>query len=156
MKDFQLTRFGRGYWEMTVDGGDAEQVDGFETAVLTSNFSNARADESEIIDPLRRGGWVGNVLNPKGYVLGNKAWLMEREKVTDANAKTLREYVRRGYQWMIDKKRLRAVDVRVKPNHKEQKYEVFSVFYARDGRKHEYTYDWNVTDVNKITKNLGN
>ncbi len=63
--------------------GDIETEDSFDTYILVALFSDKRADASEILDPQRRRGWIGNEHTPD-FELGSKLWLYEQSRLTRA------------------------------------------------------------------------
>lgn len=85
------------------DGANLETDEGFETAVTTSLFSDARAQESDGLDPEAdpRGWWAAKYLTPEGEY-GSRLWLVTRNKMTQANLLLAKQYAREALQWMID------------------------------------------------------
>lgn len=85
------------------DGGNLETDEGLETAVVTSLFSDARAQESDGIDPTAdpRGYWAAKYLDGGGEY-GSRLWILRRNKLTKANLLLAQEYAREALQWMID------------------------------------------------------
>ena len=154
MKDLQLINIGGGLWEPSIDVNDAETVEGFETAIIVSIFTNARADESEKSEPINRGGWWGNALSPSGYELGSRNWLLEREKITNQTTRDFQRYTTRCLKWLLNQKVINALNVGVKPDIKKQKYIIGVLLSGRNGQD-GYAYDWSKTDARKITKNIG-
>ena len=153
MKDIQLINIGGGYWEPSIGVNDVETVEGFETAIIVSIFTNARADESEISDPLRRGGWWGNVLNPSEYELGSRNWMLEREKMTNRVTRDFQRYTTRCLNWLLQQQIINALNVGVKPDIKTQQYNIGVLLSGRNGQQ-GYAYNWSKTDAGKITKNI--
>lgn len=155
MKDFHLVNIGNGRWEPNITTNDADTVEGFETDIIVSLFTNARADESEISEPLRRGGWWGNVLNPQGYELGSKNWMLERETMTNKTTADAQRFTTNSLRWMLSQSVIKAFNVIVKPNIKTQTYTI-GVLLSGSNRQQGRAYDWSLTDARKIAKNIGN
>jgi phage gp46-like protein len=86
---------------IAVDGVDLLRDPGFETAVLISLFTDARADDSDVLPSagISRRGYFGSSL--LGFNLGSKLWLLERSKLGDTNTLRLAEqYIRDALEWM--------------------------------------------------------
>lgn len=71
---------GRGDIEITSAG--LRQDDGLETMVLQSLFTDARADESDVLPDGTddRRGWIGDTFADEPW--GSKLWLLARSKLT--------------------------------------------------------------------------
>lgn len=61
--------------------GDIETADSFDTYILVALLTDKRADASEILQPERRRGWIGNEHTP-GFEMGSKLWLYEQARKT--------------------------------------------------------------------------
>lgn len=61
--------------------GDIETADSFDTFIIVALLSDKRADASEMLDPSRRRGWIGNEHTP-GFELGSKLWLYDQARLT--------------------------------------------------------------------------
>lgn len=155
MKDIQLINNGYGLWEPSLAYTDADHVDGFETAILVSLFTNARADESERSDPLLRGGWWGNQLNSSGFELGSRNWLFEREKITNNTTKAFKRYSERSLKWILESNAIQSMTIAIRPNIKIQTY-IIVIFMAGRITQYNYSYDWGLTNARKIAKNIRN
>ena len=88
--------------DIEVSGAELLRDPGFETAVLISLCSNARAAED---DPLpdstdtRSGWWGSEVLDLE---IGSRLWLLGRSKLTDETFSRAEEYIKEALQWMIE------------------------------------------------------
>lgn len=74
---------------------------GFETAVLISLFSDARASSD---DPLpdnndTRRGWWGSAVT--GTEVGSKLWLFDRSNINNAMMAQQAQYIEQALAWMI-------------------------------------------------------
>ena len=89
-----------GKWDTPLaDNGDFEQDYGLETAILMSLFLNERADESEVPQPTKRGGYWGYEINGMKF---SKLWLVNGRRTTDKLNKAI-EYANECLQWLITK-----------------------------------------------------
>lgn len=71
---------GRGDIEITSAG--LRQDDGLETLVLQVLFTDARADDSDVLPDgtVDKRGWIGDTFADQPW--GSKLWLLDREKLT--------------------------------------------------------------------------
>lgn len=92
----------KGYYDFswTVDG-DISTGETLDTAILMSIFNEARATGSEVPEPERRRGWLGNQ-STEGFEQGCKAWEFEQERLRGSVLADLSVVVRNGLQWIID------------------------------------------------------
>ncbi len=59
--DFKLVRLANNIWDIGVDlDGDFLTEDAFDTSIIVSLQTDARADASEVFEPERRRGWPGS------------------------------------------------------------------------------------------------
>jgi len=105
-----------GFGDISLADRDVERDAGLETATLITIGSNQRADDE---DPLPdnsddRGGWWGDTIPvvPDDAV-GCKLWLLRRAKTEPEVLSSAREYLRDGFQWMIDDGLASSVDITV-------------------------------------------
>lgn len=138
MQDSKHTMNADGLIVLTIENGDFGRVDGLETAVLTSLFTDARLDESEMIDPIRRGGWVGNVLS--GRQLGGKLYALENARITTAYVGKAKEFAARSFDWMLQDGVSRGIRNGVSVQGQNVNHDISIV--GRDGVKYDYRYLW--------------
>lgn len=94
-----------GYADVRLADRDVERDPGFETAILLTLGSDKRAEDNEFLpdDSGYKGGWWGDAVaeNP-GDQIGWKGWLLRRAKSQNEVISQCGEYLRDGFQWMID------------------------------------------------------
>lgn len=97
----------RGRFDLATDeSGLLEDVDGYETAVVISLFTDARAPASAGLAAELRRGWLGEAFDA-GEVWGSRIWLVLGRPLTKETGPTLRAYTRQALEWMV---RARVVD----------------------------------------------
>jgi phage gp46-like protein len=102
-----------GIYDLQFDGPDFQSAEGFETAIPVSLFTDARAPANAVQDPLRRRGWVGNLLGDIDRELGSLLWLFEQSRLTAATLNDLRAAATNALRWLIEDGAAREVDVTV-------------------------------------------
>ena len=136
-----------GLFEIAQKGGDFDTVDGLETAILVSLFTNSRRDESDISNPLNRGGWIGNWRTSKRpRELGGLCWTVEHERLTREVLNIARENAQNALAWMIDDGLCRNIEVETEPQN-QSKIQYKITITSRDGIKYDYIYLWDKTDA---------
>jgi phage gp46-like protein len=75
-----------------------------ETAVLLSLFTDALADEDDVLPDLTddRRGWWGDWESPETIELGSRLWLLSREKSTEETRRRAEEYAAEALAWMLE------------------------------------------------------
>jgi len=82
--------------------GEFETTAGLDTSLNMSFYAEARADESEISDPIKRGGWVGNELSDTpNFEYGSKNWLLYQAKKTQNTLNYSETYNYQAFRWLI-------------------------------------------------------
>ena len=100
-----------GQLDVVMDGGVVKETT-IHTAILVSILCNRRADPQ---DPLPYGyqgkgsaitddrqGWVGDVFDAKGRLVGSKLWLLDQELAVEETKLRAEDYIRECLQWAID------------------------------------------------------
>lgn len=109
-----------GLLDLAISGGIVRET-GFETAILTSLLLNRRAHPEDILPYGYQGknsalmddrqGWVGDVLDAQGRLVGSRLWLLDQELATEETRQRAIEYVREALQWTIDDGHVRRIDI---------------------------------------------
>ena len=82
-QDMLIKADSRGLYDIQIDGYDFASSQGFESAVPTSFFSDARASSVYVQEAKNRRGWVGNILYAvDGRELGGLLWILDQARLT--------------------------------------------------------------------------
>lgn len=98
--DIKLTQCNNGRYDFTISNGDLTGVDGFDTALQVSLFTDARAPEDKVVKPENRRGWLGNTLTE--IELGGLLWLVEQRRLTQKTLNETIDYARKSLQWFVN------------------------------------------------------
>ena len=79
--------------------GDIVTEDQLDTAILVSLFTDKRATGSQMVLPLRRRGWVGDLETPEDRY-GSHLWLFEQARLTPAVMVRLASLAQVSLKWM--------------------------------------------------------
>lgn len=111
--DVALSKTADGYYDISIgEDGDVVKTDSFDTALLLSIFCERRADASEVPEPQRRRGWIGNLFGAVEY--GSKLWLLYQARLTVNNVNRARGYLEQALSWLVDFGYLRRVVVQTR------------------------------------------
>ena len=112
-KEIKLTQLTDGRFDIEIEDGDIIGLDGFDTHLIISLFTDARASEAQVVRPQDRRGWPGNLVSPvDGRQLGSFLWLSEQRRLTQD---TVNEYVDsagKALSWMIEDGIAKNIDVK--------------------------------------------
>lgn len=86
-------------------GKNLDTDSGLETAVTLSLFTNARAKESDTVDPKQdKQGWWGSIYLDQPGEYGSRLWLVTRDKLTNDALIRCTAYAKEALQWLLDSK----------------------------------------------------
>lgn len=102
-QDVKLVQGVDDIFDIPVINSDLATVDGVETAIGVSIFTDARAPSGVVKDAFRRRGWSGNILTfQDGFELGSILWTLDQTRVNQNTLNTGEDVVRKSLQYMID------------------------------------------------------
>ncbi len=103
MIDVKLIKDDQGGYDIGVEDGDLTHEDGFDTAIITSWFTDARAPESKVIIPENRRGWPGDVVSPvENRNLGGLIWLVEQRRLIQNTLNEIIDYGQKALNWFVE------------------------------------------------------
>lgn len=105
---------GQPQFDLAMAGPVLETESGLHTAVIVSLFTDARADDDDLLPDGsndRRGWWADTWPAQEGDVTGSRLWLLSREKQVPVVLDRARRYARDALQWLIEDGIASAVDV---------------------------------------------
>lgn len=96
------------------DQADFETTDGLESAIVVSVFSDRRAYKDEVGDPMRRRGWIGDLVSEvPGDMHGSGLWLYEQSRLTQEVVTGVRQEAEQCLEWMIQEDLVLSVSAAV-------------------------------------------
>lgn len=103
MIDVELTADANGQFDLTVENGDLKAVSGFDTALLVSLLTDARASSTQVVLPERRRGWLGNIVSTvANRQLGSLLWLVDQRRLNQTTLNDTIDHVRNALNWLQD------------------------------------------------------
>jgi len=92
--------------------GKLKQDNSYDSMIISSLFSDGRADSSEISDPSRRRGWVGDSFTTlNNYKFGSKLWLLDQARMSNDTVKKAEDYTRQALDWILRLEYADRIDV---------------------------------------------
>ncbi len=91
--------------DIAVADGLLQLDGGLRTAVLISLFTDARADDADLLPTAgddRRGWWADTFALAEGDRTGSRLWLLSREKATNKTLERARGYSRDALTWLME------------------------------------------------------
>lgn len=144
-QDVQLVKNADGLFDLAVSNNTLDTIDGFETAIIVSLLSDARAPSSSVQTPSRRRGWVGNILTAaSGRELGSRLWLFSQSRLTDEILNDLAIAAQEALDWMIEDGIAKSVAATVLKNDLRG-VTVTIVITTIEGKEQRYAILWRQT-----------
>ena len=101
--DIKLVQDEFGQFDFEIESGDLAPETGFDTAIWVSLLTDARANESQVIKPEDRRGWIGNVKSSvKNRDLGSLIWLTDQKRLNQDTLNETVDYVRKALNWFVE------------------------------------------------------
>lgn len=114
--DLVLARDADGVYDLQADPvtRDLATTGGFETALQCSLFTDRRALPDEVADPLKRRGWIGNlVAETPADNYGSGLWLYEQSRASQEVRAAIRMEVLQSLDWMLDQRLILGMNATV-------------------------------------------
>lgn len=103
MQDFRIAQDENGFFDLSLDGADFASVDGMESAVNVSLFSDGRASEGRVPNAIDRRGWIGDVLTASlGRRNFSQLWTLDQARMTQTKRGLVSDEAERALEWMVE------------------------------------------------------
>lgn len=103
MIDLRLTQDINGQFDLTIKDGNLDTVEGFDTALQVSLFTDARASSSQVVRSENRRGWIGNLVNIiPDRQLGGLIWLIEQRRLIQDTLNEVVNFAKKSLDWLIE------------------------------------------------------
>lgn len=104
MQDLALEQDNDGTFDYIIDPDtkDFKIVQGMETAFSVQLFTNQRVSKEEISNPLKREGWIGDMLTrDEGYQVGSLIFLKQQSRDTVLDNNETAEYAKDALNYFV-------------------------------------------------------
>lgn len=140
--DVVLTLGTEGFYDISFQSdGDLLTDDFMDTALLMSIYCEQRASASEIPQPERRRGWIGNESTP-GFQIGSKIWLYEQARATRTTINGIKTAAENGLLWLINENALIDYTVEVGITNESQFFVNIVLFRSRSQTDNKFFTLW--------------
>lgn len=103
MSDLKLVQGSDGVFDLVVENGNFVTEDGFDSPILVSLLTDARAPADKVVKPENRRGWMGDLVSPvEGRDLGSLLWLTEQRRLTQDTLNETIDYARKAFNWFVE------------------------------------------------------
>lgn len=136
------------YVDFILADRDVERDAGLETAMMITLLTDKQADiEDELPDESGyRGGWFGDAIPVVAdYKIGTKLWLLQRAKTISEIPARAKEYLKDGFQWMVDDGIVQAVNIIVERRRDLKTTLSFALSFVKpEGQTifYKFYYNW--------------
>lgn len=130
-----------GIFDFIIEDGDLRVTDGLESALVVSLFSDRRADESEVGDPRKRRGWIGDLTSevPQDRH-GSGVWLYEQHRLVDQTATGVRVEAEQSLDWMVEEQLITYAEGQVLMTSSARRLNLVMTMHFLDGSEVSHAY----------------
>lgn len=119
MQDVKLQGNSIGVFDLVIENGQISSVEGFETTILVTLFTDARAPSSLVPDALLRRGCVIDILRAEqARYTGSHLWLLDQARMISSTFAQAEIYSKNAFNFLIEDKMAKAVNVTITPDFK--------------------------------------
>lgn len=132
-----------GIFDLVIDEAAADfgVTEGLESAILVSLFSDRRADESEVPNPMQRRGWIGNTIaSTPTDNHGSGLWLYEQRRMTQEIANAVRMESEQCLQWMVEENLAAWVEAGIGMRPSRRQLDIVVTLHFRNGTNSQRSY----------------
>lgn len=148
-QDLKITPNIAGLYDLEVDteARKYKAVDGFETAIYTSLFTDARAPSFRINEASKRRGSVSDILlGTFRKTFGSILWTFEQSRITQEILNQIRDAAEEAFIWLVDTGAILGVTASVEKTD-NRSISINLEFRNRDNTIKRYQVLWRATDV---------
>lgn len=144
-QDVRLIEIATGVFDLVVVDSVLDTVDGFETAIMVSLLSDARASAANVLTPSKRRGWVANILTADtGRQYGSRLWTFHQARLTPGILNDISIAAQESLNWMVQDGIAKSVSTTaVKTGIKEVNIDINII--TPTGTEERYAFTWRQT-----------
>lgn len=145
MSDLKLEMGDIGF-DLQIDNDQFVFVDGFDTNISVSLFTDSRASASDIPKPLFRRGWMLNQLGvDREFEIGGLLWLFDQNRLTTQTRNNIVDAANKSLQWLLDRNIASAIDIEGTIIPKRGIALTIEITYTNGVTESQYIELWEVT-----------
>lgn len=146
MQDIKLFQESSGLFDIDVEDGVFASVDGLETSIEVSLFTDARAPGSLVPDAIDRRGWVGNIITAiDNRQIGSLLWLLDQARLTSRTISSADIYARQATLHYLEDSV--AEDIAVTVERGQKQISISTDIKVSDNNTQRYNSLWRNTNA---------
>lgn len=150
MQDVKLVPDEQGLYDISIENNEIAGIDGFQSTIVTSLFTDARAPSSIVPNTHLRRGWIGDILtSATGKVTGSTLWLLDQARMISSTFSQAELYVIDALQHLIDNDNARNVTVEISPSQRQIDIEI--AIDTGNNETQRYNTLWRLTNASGIS-----
>lgn len=150
MQDIKIVPDNSGIFDLVIENGEFASVDGMQTMIEVTIFTDARAPESIVPDASKRRGWVGDITTAlDGRLTGSNLWLLDQARLTADTISQAGIYANDAFLWMMEDSIASEVNVNIEQAHREISIEIEIVI--TDNIIERYNLLWRTTNATGLS-----
>lgn len=150
MQDVKLIPDERGVYDISIEDGQIASVDGFQTTIIVSLLTDARAPASLVPNAHLRRGWVGDILKAtKNKTTGSTLWLLDQARMVSKTFSQAELYAIDALQHLVDNGNTKSVNVEVVPSQKS--IDIQTEIKIDENNTERYNTLWRLTNASGIS-----
>jgi len=145
-QDVKLVPDELGNYDLVVKDGQIDFVEGLETSLITSLFTDARAPESLVQPSEKRRGWVGDIIKAlEGRFTGSVLWTLDQARLTNDTISKAEIAAKEALAWIVEDNVAQEVNVVVTSQNRSINISIEIV--ALDNNIERYNILWRKTNA---------
>jgi len=150
MQDVKLVPDKNGLYDISIEDGVIASVDGFQTTIVVSLFTDARAPASIVPNAHLRRGWVGDILKAaQDKKTGSYLWTIDQARMIKSTFKQAELHTIDCLQHLIDNNNAKNVNVDVVPSQKA--ISINTDIKITENNTERYNTLWRLTNASGIS-----
>lgn len=114
MQDVKLQADSSGVFDLVIENGKIASVEGMETTILVSLFTDARAPAALVKNAVQRRGWVGDILKAdQARFTGSTLWLLDQARLISRTFSSAEIYAKNSLIFLVDDNIANAINISV-------------------------------------------
>ena len=146
-QDIKLQKNDDGIYDIPFNesGNDLAEVQGIETSLIVSLFTNARASSGNVPESFRRRGWCGNILTKsENYELGSLLWTLNQSRLNRSTLNLSEDICKKALQFMVNDRIADTIEV-VSEEISERACKITIILYRENNEVARYSTIWLAT-----------
>lgn len=141
--DLAVAADDEGIYDIQIDvaARDLNLTRGLESASFVSLFSDRRARPDEVANPMKRRGWIGDLVSAvPDDRHGSGVWLYEQSRLTGDVVASLRLEAEASHAWMVGEGLAKTVYASIKPDSAQRNASIIITVTAPSGNVTSRSY----------------